>query len=75
VFTGTSHLQKLIASLAEDGEAVFQDVLGLHRRNVAVRWRHWIRARLRCAEKTRLALVWSCDRRAEFGNLKFLVYK
>lgn len=48
-----TYLQKFIASLADDREVVFQDVLVLHRYDVAIRWRHRIRARLSCAEETR----------------------
>lgn len=41
-----TYLQKFITSLTEDREVIFQDVFGLHRGDVAIRWHQWIRARL-----------------------------
>lgn len=46
-----THLQEFIAGLTKDEESVFEDVLGLHRGDMAIRWRHWIRARLSCRRK------------------------
>lgn len=46
-----TYLQKFVARLTEDKEAVFHDVCGLHRGDVAVRWCRRVRAGLSCARK------------------------
>ena len=46
-----TYLQKFVARLAKDKDVVFQDVFGLRRGDVAVRWCCRVRAGLSCARK------------------------